>query len=354
MDRQRLASYLERRFAEPVQVTELAQSFPGLSRETWLVRLLRGREGAAVAQGLVVRADPPGGPFPPVPLEYEYRVYERLAATPVPVPRVLWFDGAAEPIDGRPLFVRELVDGSSLLTGLTDEGPAADERRRRIAFEHAGRLAQLHRLDWAAHGFGAFMSVPADAAAAPRHELSTWWRAWEKVRTASFPLVTAALHWFADHLPARAAAVCLCKGQNGIGEEIWKDDRIVALCDWELANIGDPCQDFALSQGMLKLWDRDEVIAHYERESGIVLPRENIDYYVVWNAFKSLLALNNGLNGFLSGRYRRLARATLGYGKARLYEQLLAGILDMDVHEAAAFVLRGQPNPYHNRKVAGG
>lgn len=354
MDPRRLERYLTDRFNEPVRVTALSQAFPGLSRETWFVSLQRGASLDAPQRGIVVRADTPGGPFPPVPLEFEYRVYAQLAKTPIPVAPVLWFDPAAAPADGRALFVREMVDGTTLLAGLADPTPAAAERRKRIAFEHAGQLARLHRLDWRRHGFGDFMAVPASAEEAPRHELMTWWRVWQRIRTAPFPLVTEALHWFADHLPKRVAHLSLCKGQNGIGEEIWRDDRIVALCDWELANIGDPCQDLALSQGMLKLHDRAEVIAHYEGEAGFSLPVENIDYYIVWNAFKSMLALNNGLHGFLDGRYRRLARATLGYGKVRLYEQLLGSIVRMDVQEAAVFISRGQPNPYHDRKVAGG
>lgn len=185
-------------------------------------------------------------------------------------------------------------------------------------------------------------------------ELMRWWKVWESVRTAAFPVVTEALYWFEEHLPKRAAHVSLCKGQNGIGEEIWRDDRIVAFSDWELAHIGDPCQDLALSQGMLKLWDRERIIAHYERAAGFALPRESIAYYLVWNAFKSMLALNNGLNFFLSGEYARPARATLGYGKVKVYEHLLGSILDLDPTRAAELILQGQPNPYHNKKVVGG
>jgi aminoglycoside phosphotransferase (APT) family kinase protein len=354
MNRDRLERYLARRLNESVVIEELSQAFPGLSRETWFVKLRHGGTPSGRSQGLVVRADPPGGPFPPVTLLFEYQVYEHVARTAVPVPRPLWFDAAAEPLDGRALFVREMIEGSTLLPGLNDATPEAALRRKRVAFEHAEKLALLHRLDWRAAGFGEFMEVPTDAHDAPRHELFKWWRIWERVRTAPFPIVTEALHWFADHLPQRAAQVCLCKGQNGIGEEIWKDDRIVAMCDWELANIGDPCQDFALSQGMLKLHDRTEIIAHYEQAAGFSLPVQNIAYYIVWNAFKSLLALNNGLNSFLSGEYQRLARATLGYGKARLFEHLLGAIIRMDVESAAEFILSGQPNPYHQRRVAGG
>jgi aminoglycoside phosphotransferase (APT) family kinase protein len=354
MDQIRLSAYLARRLDEPVRVTSLSQAFPGLSRETWLVRVRRGPELAAKDHGFVVRADPPGGPFVPVPLYYEWQVYEHVARTPIPVARPLWFDAAAEIVDGRSLFVRELVEGTTLLPGLWDDTHEASERRRRVAIEHAETLASLHRIDWKAYGFGSFMQVPETVELAPRHELMRWWRTWEEVRTAPFAIVTEVLHWFEDHLPGRAANISLCKGQNGIGEEIWRDDRIVALSDWELAHLGDPCQDLALSQGMLKLWDREKIIACYERAAGFSLPRENIAFYLVWNAFKSMLALNNGLHSFLTGEYPRLARATLGYGKVKVYEHLLGSILDMDLEEAANFIMAGQPNPYHSRKVAGG
>lgn len=354
MDGTSLERYLSSRLGAPLRIVALSQAFPGLSRETWLVDF----EAPAVAwgnlQGVVVRVDTPGGPFPPVPLEYEYKVYATLAGTGIPVARALWFDAAPEPSAGRALFVREKIDGSTMLPGLGEATPEAAQRRRRVAFEHMEKLAKLHRLDWRLHGFDRFMAVPASVADAPRHELMTWWQTWERVRTAPFPLVTAALGWFRAHLPPAAARLSLCKGQNGIGEELWRDDRIVALCDWELAHIGDPCQDLALSQGMLKLADPEETIAHYEAAAGFSLPRANLDYYIVWNAFKSLLALNNGLNGFLDGRYRRLARASLGYGKVQIYERMLASIIDMDVHAAARFVLSGQTTPYQNRRVAGG
>jgi aminoglycoside phosphotransferase (APT) family kinase protein len=298
--------------------------------------------------------DAPGGPFVPVPLEFEWKVYERLQRTAVPVAQPLWFDASPEVSDGRALFVRELVEGSTLLTGLTEATPSAARRRRAVALEHAEKLAGVHRLDWRSLGFGEFMPDPGSAQEAPRRELAHWAGIWDQVRSSAFPVITEALHWFQAHVPAAAPRVCLCKGQNGLGEEIWRDDKIVALCDWELAHLGDPCHDLALSQGMLKLWDREEIIAHYEAQAGFALPRANLSYYIVWNAFMSLLVLHNGLKAFLTGQNVRLPRATLGFGKVKVYEHLLGAILDMELEEAADFILQGQPNPYHSRKVAGG
>ena len=42
MDRQSLSAYLGARFDEPVAVASLRQTFPGMSRETWLVEIERG------------------------------------------------------------------------------------------------------------------------------------------------------------------------------------------------------------------------------------------------------------------------------------------------------------------------
>src|SRR6476661_8176717 len=135
MDAARLNGYLTRQLGEPVQVTGLTQAFPGLSRETWLLRIRLGSDSTGRDSGLVLRADPPGGPFVPVPLKFEWQVYEHLARTSVPVAKPLWFDAAAEVVDGRALFAREYIEGSTLLPGLWDDTDAAAERRRRVALE---------------------------------------------------------------------------------------------------------------------------------------------------------------------------------------------------------------------------
>jgi len=38
----------------------------------------------------------------------------------------------------------------------------------------------------------------------------------------------------------------------------------------------------------------------------------------------------------------------------KVYEHLLGAILDMDLEQAAEFIVQGQPNPYHNKQVTGG
>ena len=345
MDRARLETYLRGRLGE-VTIERLVRSFPGLSRETWLLWFTDG-------SGIVVRADPPGGGIVPTPFELEWKIYEALQDTGIPVAETLWFDADPEPTDGRPLFVRRLVEGETYLPGLHDDTPDAARRRRFVAEEHAARLAQLHCLNWQAAGFDEFMEVPASPAAALRHEYDHWSALWHQVKCQPSPIVTEALWWIEARLPANAAAVSLCKGNNGIGEEIWRNDRIVAFSDWELASIGDPVQDWALSQGMLDLWDRDRILRHYERLTGFTLPAENFSFYRVWDIFKSMCVLNAGLRAFIAGENRTLARATLGFGKARIFEHLLSEIIEMETtDEAAAHIIQWRRNPYHDPRIA--
>jgi aminoglycoside phosphotransferase (APT) family kinase protein len=138
----------------------------------------------------------------PVPFIREWRVYEALGRTKIPVARALWYDAAPEPTDGRPLFVRTLVEGSAYPTGLHDDTVEAAARRRRVAEEHAEKLALLHKLDWRQAGFGAFLTAPDSPRDALRHELKTWEVVWHQVKTEAFPVVSEALGWLEARLPA--------------------------------------------------------------------------------------------------------------------------------------------------------
>lgn len=343
LDEKALAAYLSEKLGEDTRISRMKRTFPGLSRETWLV--WTGTDPASES-GYVVRIDPPGGPICPVPMKFEYDVYKTLHGTSVPVAKPLWFDAAPELTSGRPLFVRELMDGSTALPGIYDEGAEADARRKRVAFEHAGKMAALHTLDWKAHGFDEFMDAPASADLAPLHEFEHTADLWRRLRTDAMPLVTEALYWFRESLPGSAPRVSLCKGNNGLGEEIWKDDRIVALSDWELATLGDPARDWALSQGMLDMGGERDVLNHYESLTGFTIPAENLTFWRVWEVLFTLCVLNSGLRAFNERADMRIARANLGLGRVKMFETLLGMILGKPMDEALSIVVKWRKSPY--------
>lgn len=348
IEKEQLQDYLASHLGADVAVDRFVRTFPGISRETFLVWT---REGGAEG-GYVFRTDALGGPICPVPLEYEYRIMKALHPTAVPVAEPLWFDAAPEITQGRPVMVRRLTDGSNDLPGLYDEGNAAAARRQRVALEHAEKLATLHTLDLAEHGFTDFVEIPASPKDCARTDFDRWMRIFREVRTDPFPILVEAAHWLEEHLPTSAPRVSLCKGNNGMGEEIWKDDRIVALSDWELAFAGDPAQDWALSQGMLTLADEDATLRHYEDVAGFAIDRSSLDFYRVWEVWKAVPTLNNGLRPFLSGENPRVPRLTLGFGRVKLFEQLLAMMIGKPMDEAAHIVAEWRKSPYRPESAA--
>jgi hypothetical protein len=105
-----------------------------------------------------------------------------------------------------------------------------------------------------------------------------------------------------------------------------------------LASLGDPAQDWAFSQGLLNLWDRDATLAHYQQVAGYAIAQENLDFWTVWTLFKAMCCTTAGLRGFLDGRDRRAVLPTIGFGVARVMEQVLGLIVTMELHDAAALL----------------
>jgi len=263
----------------------------------------------------VVRRDHDVGSVDPIPLDVEYGVYRRLAASAVPVSTALWFeDDPAWAPDGRPAYVRSRVEGDWRLPFLASDDPADDERRIEACKEHLDKLALVHTADWAALGFAELFPVP-DGPADVVANLIRWFEG--RLRAVQFepcPALVEGVAWLAAHAPT-APCVTLCKGTNGHGEEVWRDGRIVAMSDWELSCIAEPAYDFAQMQEMVPVierrgrtvWGWDDAFAHYRRRTGIDVTMDRVVYYRSFYALPMFLFTHNaGRQVHLNGN--RLAR----------------------------------------------
>jgi len=326
-----VSAYLSKRLATPVTVTSLRKTFPGISRETWLVTAsVLGAES-----GFVVRIDPPSGPSVPQSLRHEWEVYSRLWRSPIPVAEPLWYDEAIDFADGRPHMVRRLIDGATSppdLLAQTDEGA---RRRRAVVFEHMEKLAAVHTLDWKSYGFDTFIDAPAEPADALAADFRYWKSLWTSFHVDPFPLTAEALAWLESQLPTDTPRISLVKGNNGIGEEIWKDDKIVAMSDWELASLGDGVLDLAFSQGTLDLIDRREAIRYYEQCVGDKVSPERIAFASFWIPFKAMVCLNvYRLPPFFAGRDNRISALSNGMLSVRWLESRLAPCIGRNIVDA--------------------
>src|SRR5262245_61273779 len=137
MDAPFAARYLEHRLGYQVEVLKLRRSFPGISRETWLLDCAWEAGGERVAGGFVFRMDTPGGWVGPLPLRRGWEVYARLSGSAVPVAEPLWYedDPAWQAAGGRDFFVRRKAEGEMEPDGFALPGNDGDTARREAAAE---------------------------------------------------------------------------------------------------------------------------------------------------------------------------------------------------------------------------
>jgi aminoglycoside phosphotransferase (APT) family kinase protein len=267
-----------------VTVDGLEQYVRGVSRETWVVRLT----GVGVPDAVVIRRDLPGGSLVDIPLRTEYEIYRRLAATEIPVARTLWFDDdPGDLLPGPPLYVREFVAGSHEIPDFNNPDPEYDDLRIEVSKEHLRKLALVHTCDWRAAGLDEVLSAPASAHDCAHHALDVAVARFDTLRLSAYPDITAGIQWLRRNADRPAPRIGLVKGNNGLGEEVWRGTEIVAMSDWELASIGDPAYDFAQLQDLIPVvgpaesprWGLDRALAYYQEISGIHIDRSSLHYY---------------------------------------------------------------------------
>lgn len=256
----------------------------GVSRETWSVVTTDQRGEHEFA----VRRDHPAGSIIPTSLHTEYDVYAALAGTAVPHARVLWWEGDPDWMpDGRPAYLREMVAGSWRLAELSGNPERNAFARIALAREHIRNLARVHAVDWREAGLDRILPTPPSPAAAAEFLIDDLLRQLYSYGATPTLAAAEAIASLRARAPRDLDRLVFCKGTNGHGEEVWRDGRIVAMSDWELAAIGDPAYDFAQCQELVadvivqgqRVWGMDEARAYYFDITGRRITDERVAYY---------------------------------------------------------------------------
>ena len=225
----------------------LRARIPGLSGPMDLVRVGGGQSNPTffLSYGdrrLVLRKRPPGTLLPSAhAVDREYRVMQALAATDVPVPRMLVFCDDPSVV-GTAFYVMERIEGRVFADcWLLGVEPA---HRRAMFLDMADTLARLHAVDWRAQGL-------QDFGRAERYferQIARWARQWELSKTGDSADIDALLRWLPAHIPPDASTT-LTHGDFRIGNLIFhpEEPRVVGVLDWELSTLGHPLADLAFS-----------------------------------------------------------------------------------------------------------
>jgi aminoglycoside phosphotransferase (APT) family kinase protein len=215
-------------------------------------------------------------------LDREARLLKVLTRHGIPVPRVI-----AESSNPYAIIL-EFVDG-------IDDFTVIKEQRERDEYgrQFGEIMAKWHAIpveEFEAIGF----RLPKTGEEYLVQDLEVWEKGCFPHLKEPVPLVTFCCQWMRRNPPPPPPRPVLAQGDTGPGQFIFKDGRIQAVVDWELAFIGDPMNDLARMRtrdmwyptGNLPKW-----LNYYSEYSGTPLDLERIRYYSVIAMMTTALAL---------------------------------------------------------------
>jgi aminoglycoside phosphotransferase (APT) family kinase protein len=285
--------YMKRARGRTVTVDRFERFTRGTSRQTWFVDY-RDAPGARPSS-VTVRTDHPAGAGDPTSLTQEFAIYERLGRLGVPTARALYWEGDPA-LCPRPFFVREMIEGSWQVDGYALPGEEGARIRLAAAQEHMRALAAVHDADWRTIGFDEVLGAPEDEADAAPFYVRRQLALLAEFGAEPQPLLAEVARVLLERAPV-AGRVSLCKGTNGLGEEVFRGGSIVALSDWEEACLCDPASDLAMVQGFTEaiaidgetVWDMDRALAFYNSVAAVPVSIDNVRYYQLARMFGRLV-----------------------------------------------------------------
>ncbi len=215
-------------------------------------------------------------------LQREAKVLQVLKEEGIPVPEVI--ATSTEPN----ALILSFVDGINDFT-LIDSAAERDQ----IARDFAEIMARWHAIP-AERFVNAGIQLPVTAVDYIVKDLEVWEAGHFPLLKEPVPLVTFACQWLRRNIPEPPVRPVLVQGDTGPGQFIFKNGRVAAVVDWELAALGDPMRELAhirtrdvwYPTGNLPKW-----FQYYSEFSGVPLDAAKIRYYSVIGMLTTALAL---------------------------------------------------------------
>jgi aminoglycoside phosphotransferase (APT) family kinase protein len=172
----------------------------------------------------------------------EARVMAGLAGSAVPVPPLVCLC-EDESVLGAPFTVTGWIQGR-VVRERSDLDDLSDDDIRATCSALVDVLIALHEVDPQAVGLTQFGRPDGYL----ERQVALWWRQWAQVQTRPLPDLERLHSLLAARVPTSSAA-SIVHGDYRIDNVMLAGDdpsRIVAVLDWELSTLGDPCADVAL------------------------------------------------------------------------------------------------------------
>lgn len=235
----------------------------------------------------------------------EHKIIYALRDSEVPVPVTYGLCQDKE-INGADFYIMDYVEGLVLNDSIS--GAAVSESNRRALGLHvADILYKLHSVNMDEVGLGDLGRKEAYLS----RQLKRWTRQWEASKTHEIPEMEECCRILTERMPEQIGAT-IVHGDYRLGNMIVKDDRVLAILDWELCTLGDPLADVGyilnnwVSSGEIEQEGegdqsptavggypgRDEFCEIYEKNTGRDL--SGINYYRAFSHWR-LAAIGQGV-----------------------------------------------------------
>ena len=285
-----LADYLSQHvegFKGPIQCEKFSG---GQSNPTFMIEAASGK--------YVLRRQPPGKLLKSAhAVDREYRVYEALANSDVPVPKVFHLCEDRDVI-GSMFYLMEHCEGRIFWGAALPE--LDNNAQRTEAYDQMNKvLAAIHSVDIEALGLSDY-GKPGNYF---ERQLSRWTQQYRASEIDPIPAMDQLIEWLETHIPEDDGRVSLVHGDYRLDNMIFAPDRpeVIAVLDWELSTLGHPFSDLAyqcmqlrmpaakrgmsglagVDRAALGIPSEQEYVAQYCERMGI----EKIDHWAFYLAF---------------------------------------------------------------------
>ena len=172
-------------------------------------------------------------------IEREFRIMSALAATDVPVARVLCLC-SDESVIGRAFYIMDYVPGRVMFE---QSLPGVSRMERGAIYGEMNRvIALLHALDWKALGLADY-GRPGNYFG---RQIERWTAQYRATADAALDAMDRLIEWLPKHVPA-GDETSLVHGDFRLDNLIFDphEARVLAVIDWELSTLGHPLADFS-------------------------------------------------------------------------------------------------------------
>lgn len=297
IDEQKLAQYLNKTIEGFGKDMVVKQFEGGQSNPTYLLE--------SAGKRYVLRKKPPGKLLASAHMvEREYRIMHALKDSSFPVPnmRVLCED---QDIIGTTFFVMDYVEGR-LIKDPTLKGFSKSDQRE--IYEEMNRvLAQLHGINPSDYGLDDF-GKPGNYF---ERQIGRWTKQYLSAKTDEIESMESLMLWLPENIPADNSSG-IAHGDYLLNNMMFdnKENKIIAVFDWELSTLGHPLADLSYNCMPYYLNTSGPTLKDI-KDTGIPSEQEYLDLYCKHTGRSGI----NNWNFYLAFSFFRFASIIQGVYK---------------------------------------